>query len=118
MSHENGIEAAATEFSYRATHHPIGVAIATPTWRTWCRESARTIIAAYLAEAQPSIKASGDESSGRTAVRDRGQTGEEREVLVAGTPMLEKSRVGSTPTAPTDAVRVRVAAIEAYGTIK
>jgi len=44
---------------------------------------------------------SGDESSGRTAVRDRGQMGEEREVPVAGTPMLKKSRSGSTPEAPT-----------------
>ena len=44
---------------------------------------------------------SGDESSGRTAVRDRGQMGEEREVLVAGTPMLKKPRLGSTPKAPT-----------------
>jgi hypothetical protein len=44
---------------------------------------------------------SGDESSGRTAVSYRGQMGEEREVPVAGTPMLKKSRSGSTPEAPT-----------------
>ena len=55
-----------------------------------------------LAAATGAEKAfSGDESSGRTAVRNRGQMGEEREVPVAGTPMLKKSRVGSTPTAPT-----------------
>ena len=44
---------------------------------------------------------SGDESSGRTAVRNRGQMGEEREALAVGTPMLKKSRLGSTPKAPT-----------------
>ena len=53
------------------------------------------------AEEKMSENISGDESSGRTAVRDRGQMGEEREVLVAGTPMLKKPRLGSTPKAPT-----------------
>lgn len=44
---------------------------------------------------------SGDESSGRTAVRNRGQMGEERVGSIPVTPMLKKPRVGSTPTAPT-----------------
>ncbi len=54
-----------------------------------------------------------DESSGRTAGRTREQIGEEREVLVAGTPMPKKPRPGSTPgtpdqdtpTPPSDATR-------------